>query len=144
MQHIIVRGIERNRGIKHFTGGDDLPRVVMIVKSESKLDDNAKIPKFVFSLFWDYDPESIDIFKHADLIIGRIMERGTWVSMLWLWETYPKKKLVSFLEKRGRRVLSPRELNYWAFISEVSPEKRKIWIKESREEPHVWRFRHAH
>ena len=112
--------------------------------SKNNLNDNAKIPEFVFPVFWEYDPGSIDVFKHADLIIGRIMERGTWASMLWLWETYSEKKLVSFLEKRGRRVLPPRELNYWAFMSGVSPEKIKIWVKESREKPHVWRARHAH
>lgn len=116
----------------------------MMKKSKNSLNNNTQIPEFVFSLFWEYDKETINIFEHADLIIGRIMERGTWASMLWLRKTYSEKKLVSFLEKKGRQALSPRELNYWALIAGVPVEKREKWIKESREKPHVWGARHAH
>ena len=113
-------------------------------RSKNSLNDKAGSPEFVFPLFWEYEPGTIDIVRHADLIIGRIMERGTWASMSWLRETYPVKKLVSFLEKRGRRILPPRELNYWALMSGISDEQREKWVKESREKPHVWGARHAH
>jgi len=103
-----------------------------------------RLPEFLFPLFWEYDPRTMDIVKHASLIIGRIMERGSWASMVWLRETYSREQLVSFLEGRGRRMLPPRELNYWALISGIDPEKRKMWLKEAREKPDVWRTRHPH
>lgn len=125
-------------------GGQSDYRNVMKEKMENSLYDDADIPEFVFPLFWEYDPGTIKIIKHADLIICRIMERGTWSSMLWLAETYPKEKLVSFLEKRGRRILPSRELNYWALVSGISIEKKEKWVKESREKADIWRARHAH
>jgi len=113
-------------------------------KFKNSLNYNAEIPEFVFPLFWEYDQGTINIIEHADLIIGRIMERGIWASMLWLRKTYQEKKLVSFLEKKGRHVLPPRELNYWSLITGVPVEQREKWIKESRERPHVWGARHTH
>jgi len=104
--------------------------------------DEKGLPGYLYPFFWEYDPGKIHIMKHADFIIGRIMERGTWTSMRWLQKTYPRERLISFLEKKGRRRLPPRELNYWALISGIPPEKRKKWIKEAREKPHVWGNRH--
>lgn len=125
-------------------GGSPNQGIAMGRQIESKFRDNMKLPEFLFPLFWEYDPGTIDIAKHAGLIMGRIMERGSWASMLWLQRTYSKDQLVSFLEKRGNRILSSRELNYWAFTSGIPPEKRQKWLEEARERPHVWRDRNSH
>lgn len=102
------------------------------------------LPESLFPLFWDYDPLEIDPIKHAGLIIGRVMERGSWASMLWLQRTYSRDQLVSFLEKKGHRMLPPRELNYWALVSDVDPVKRGEWLKRIREKPDVWENRYSH
>lgn len=112
--------------------------------TEGTLKDGSHIPEFLFPLFWEYEPENIHIVRHADFVMGRIMETGTWESMLWLRRTYSRERLISFLEKRGRRVLPPRELNYWALISGISREKREDWVMESRNKTHVWGAKHAH
>ncbi len=104
---------------------------------------NKGIPEFLFPLFWEYDPETIDKVKHASLVIGRVMERGPWESMVWLQKTYTKDQLVSFLENRGYRTLPLRELNYWALLSGISSEKRQNWLKNAWKSPHVWRARHG-
>ena len=116
----------------------------MSEQTESKFRNNKKLPEFLFPLFWEYDPDTIDIFKHAGLVMNRIMERGFWASMVWLQRTYSKDQLISFLEKRGSRTLSSRELNYWAFINGIPPEKRQKWLEQAREQSHVWRNRHSH
>jgi len=102
------------------------------------------IPEFLFPLFWEYDPGTIDTAKHAGLIIDRIMERGSWASMGWLKKTYTKDQLVSFLENKGHRTLPLRELNYWALMSGIPLEKRRNWLKNTSKRHHVWRARHAH
>ena len=102
-----------------------------------------KLPEFLFSLFLEYNPETVDIVKHAGLVMNRIMERGFWASMVWLQRTYSKDQIISFLEKKGSRTLSSRELNYWAFISGIPPEKRQKWLEQAREQSHVWRNRHS-
>lgn len=108
------------------------------------LKNNPGLPVSLFPLFWEYDPSGIDLVKHASLIMGRIMERGSWASMLWLQKTYSRDQLVSFLEKKGHRMLPPRELNYWALVSDVDPVKRGKWLKMVREKPDVWENRYSH
>jgi hypothetical protein len=104
---------------------------------------DVEIPKFLLPLFWEYEPKDIDIRQHATLIIGRIMERGSWKAMIWLQKTYSKAQIVSFLERKGRHALPPRELNYWALMYGISPKKRGKWLKDARGRPDVWNTRHS-
>ena len=113
-------------------------------KTQNSFSNNTGLPEFLFPLFWEYEPENIDIELHANIIMERIMERGSWVSMVWLKKTYTKDQLVSFLEKRGKRILPTRELNYWAIMSGVSADKRKNWLRDANERHDVWRDRHSH
>jgi len=125
-------------------GGFSYHGIAMSEQTESKFRNNMKLPEFIFPLFWEYDPETIDIVKHAGLIMGRIMERGSWASMLWLQRTYSKDQLVSFLEKRGNRILSSRELNYWALMGGIPSEKRQKWLEKARGRNDIWGSRHSH
>ena len=104
---------------------------------------NLGLPESLFPLFWEYDPLGIDLIKHASLIIGHVMERGSWASMIWLQKTYSRDQLASFLEKKGHRILPPRELNYWALVSDIDPVKRGKWLKRIREKPDVWEDRYS-
>lgn len=99
------------------------------------------IPEFLHRFFWEYDPEEIDIHKHSDLIINRIMERGTWKAMFWLRSTYSQKMLSDFLYRRGSKILPFRELNYWALICDVPEETRQSWIRSRRQNQDVWQAR---
>jgi hypothetical protein len=103
-----------------------------------------QLPRFLSSLFWEYAAQSIDIVEHARAIMERVMERGSWESMIWLRKTYSGTELVSYLEDRGKRVLPPRELNYWALVCGIPFEKRKEWLKEALDRNDVWSTRHAH
>ena len=103
-------------------------------KKDNIIRSNKAIPEFFFPLFWEYDPGTIDTAKHAGLIIERIMARGSWASMVWLQKTYNK----------DQRTLPFRELNYWASICGIPPEKRQNWLMHASESSHVWRARHAH
>ncbi len=118
--------------------------VIMTEKTKNDIESKSGIPEFLYSFFWEYDLRDIDIVRHADFIIGRIMERGSWESMVWLKKEFPRDVMRNFLEKRGKRILSPRELNYWAFVVGIPAEKRQEWLKKAKEEPHAWRTRHSH
>jgi hypothetical protein len=97
------------------------------------------LPPFLRSLFWEFDIGCIDRVKHADTVMGRIMERGNWPAMRWLRRAYHNDQIVSFLERRGKKVLPPREVNYWALISGVPQDKRAAWVSEARRQLRAWR-----
>ena len=93
-------------------------RVVITMIQQSS--ETVHIPDFLRRFFWEYDPRKLEVERHADVIMGRIMERGDWDAMCWLRQTYPMERLRRFLEMRGQRILPPRELNYWALICDIS------------------------
>ena len=109
--------------------------------SQNKIE---QIPKQFFMLFWDYDPESMDVVRHKELIIGRIAELGSWESMKWLLKTYSKDEILSFLNHKGKQALPFRELNYWLLMMGVPAEKREQILSEASESNHVWKNRNPH
>lgn len=72
----------------------------------------------VARLFWDVDPESVDVEQHRDYVMERVMARGGWEAMRWLRRTYSREQLADFLLRKGSR-LAPRERAYWALIAGV-------------------------
>jgi hypothetical protein len=76
------------------------------------------IPAELAWLFWDVDPTTIDLDRHRDYVIERVMTRGNWLAMRWLIEHVDKVRLAEFLRSRGNR-LSPRDRAFWCLIAEV-------------------------
>jgi hypothetical protein len=88
------------------------------------LDVASFLPPDVARLFWDIDPEQIDLRRHVDYVMERVMSRGGWVAMRWLRETYSPEEIGEFLLRKGTR-LAPRELAYWSLIAgmKISPPR---------------------
>ena len=99
------------------------------------------IPEFLIPFFWDYDEKTVEINRHAYLIMARIMERGSWEAMVWLRKVYADEELTAFLQKKGTRILPARELNYWALICGIPAETRRQWVKKAKERKSVWSMR---
>ncbi len=76
----------------------------------------TSVPECVSRLFWDVDPETVEIARHPDYVIERVMVRGTWDAMRWLRQTYPREVLADFLRRKGDR-LSPRDRAYWGLVT---------------------------
>lgn len=69
-------------------------------------------------LFWDVDPETIDLERHRDYVLERIMSRGDLVAMRWLATQYSAEVLADFLDRKGAR-LAPRERAFWSLIAGI-------------------------
>jgi len=103
----------------------------------------SQLPSHLQRFFWEYDPQVLDIKKHADVIMARIMERGSWQAMMWLRKVYPSEVLADFLSDKGWRVLPPREVNYWALVSGMSEEAKARLIVKAKTRDAVWGKRSA-
>ncbi len=82
------------------------------------------IPREIAAYFWDVDVAALDVVKHKDYVMERLMSRGDLRAMAWLRVRYGASELRDFLVRRGSRVLAPRELAYWALICDVEVEPR--------------------
>ena len=70
-------------------------------------------------MFWDVEPGSLELARHRDYVMERVMARGGWGAMNWLRQVYSKEEMADFLRRKGCRRLAPRELAYWSLIAGV-------------------------
>lgn len=79
------------------------------------------IPAELAWLFWDVDPAEIDLARHRDYVVERIMARGNWEAMRWLIRNVEREVLADFLRRKGDR-LAPRERAFWSLMAGVPYE----------------------
>jgi hypothetical protein len=98
-----------------------------------------EIPEKVRSLLWEYETGGTSDPRWENTILERVMQRGGWSEMRWLLGTFRRERLREFLSGRGRRVLAPRELRYWAFICGVPGNTQDDWVAAARSREQGWR-----
>ena len=99
-----------------------------------------RIPASVERLLWEYDLEALRAEDELlEVVIERVMARGGLEPMRWLLKSTSPERRRRFLEERGRKVLAPRELNFWAFFSSVPEERTAEWVREARKREAAWR-----
>jgi hypothetical protein len=74
------------------------------------------IPEEFERLFWGVDPTAIDLDRHKDFVIERVMSRGSWRAMRWLRSVYATEVLASTLRTIQSR-LAPRDVAYWSLVT---------------------------
>jgi len=71
--------------------------------------------KFRQSLFWDVDPDTIDLEKHARYVIERVLDFGSDEEVRWLFKRYPREKIAGVL-KLPRGQVDPKSRALWELI----------------------------
>ncbi|MEK7665179.1 MAG: hypothetical protein AAB361_03520 [Patescibacteria group bacterium] len=84
--------------------------------------------KFRQSLFWDVDLQKLDIKKHAQHIIGRILEFGNENDVKWMFKNYNISLIKKVLSEK--KDLSLKSANFWALILKV-PKNKILCLKKS-------------
>ncbi len=70
--------------------------------------------KFRQALFWDTNPNKIDVKKNAQYIIERVLDFGNDKEVKWLYHFYDKSLLKKVVVKS--RSLRPRTKNLWTLL----------------------------
>jgi len=70
-----------------------------------------RLPPFLHYLFWDTDPEKIDIKRHSYYVLERILEMGSVKAMAWASAVYPGRLILEVAETS--RSVSERSRNFW-------------------------------
>jgi hypothetical protein len=77
------------------------------------------LPESVARLFWDVDPATVELERHRDYVMERVMSRGTWEAMRWLQRAYSRSQIADFLGRKGHR-LPARDQAYWSLVAKVT------------------------
>jgi hypothetical protein len=66
------------------------------------------LPASIAGLFPEYRFESMDAEAYESVIIERVLERGTWPELRWLFDRYGETRIADWLRRHGFRLLSRR------------------------------------
>lgn len=69
------------------------------------------------SLFWDTNPDKIDLQKNAQYVIERVLDFGRDAEVRWLWKTYDKSLIKKVVTQS--RSLMPEAKKLWTLILET-------------------------
>ncbi|HJX38501.1 MAG TPA: hypothetical protein VJ714_07870 [Anaerolineae bacterium] len=95
----------------------------------------TNIPDGLRPYFQEYDPQTLDLDRDANLILQRTLEHGTWEEVRWLFGIYGASRIRTFVQEWGERVLSRVTFNYWRKLLGIQ-EWRRSPFTAAREE--VW------
>jgi hypothetical protein len=83
-------------------------------------------------LFPEYDFEALDLECHKGVIIERVLERGTWEQLRWLFATYGEDRVAEWVRQHGFRLLSKRSFALWRLALGIADYVAPEWAVEAR------------
>lgn len=101
--------------------------------------DMEKIPQFLQKYFWDVEFLTLDIKKHSQFVIERILEYGDKKSIKWMEDNFPSEEIKNTLSISKN--LSQKSANFWQLIFDL--DKNKILcLNKSFQKKHkaIWRY----
>ena len=86
------------------------------------------------SLFWDTDPQTLELEKHAKYIIERVLTRGSWDEFKKILNHYGKKSVGSYACEI--RYLDKKTLAFCVSYFNISKEKFKCYTQQQLNPTH--------
>ena len=95
-----------------------------------------RLPADAAWLFPEYDFDTMDPASHKSVIIERVLERGSWEQLCWLFATYGEAGVAEWVRRHGFRLLSGRSFALWRLVLRVADYVAPEWAVEAgRMEP---------
>ena len=73
-------------------------------------------------IFWDVDPEAIDVERDANGVLARVLERGCLDDVTWLIQTYGLDRIHAFFRDVWAPEVSDRTRGFWRAFFEAENE----------------------
>lgn len=84
-------------------------------------------------LFPEYDFERMNLEDYRGVIIERILERGSWGQIRWLFESYGESLVADWVRKHGFRLLSKRSFALWRLSLGIEDNSAPAWAITAKE-----------
>lgn len=91
------------------------------------------IPPSAAWLFPEYEFADMDTEKHAGVIIERVLERGSWEELRWLFARYGELRVAEWVRRHGFRLLSKRSFALWRLVLGVDDFTAPEWARQAKE-----------
>ena len=93
-----------------------------------------RIPSGMKWMFPEYDFQEMRVDSHQFVIIERVLERGSWEQLRWLFNTYGEKAVAEWVQNHGFRLLSKRSFALWRLALGIREFKAPDWAFEGKED----------
>lgn len=97
-----------------------------------KIPAEDRLPADAAWLFPEYDAPSITLEHHRGVIIERMLERGTWEQLRWLFATYGEDEVAAWVQQHGFRLLTKRSFALWRLALDVTHYTAPAWAVEAK------------
>jgi hypothetical protein len=87
-------------------------------------------------LFPEHDFERMEPKAYAATIMERILERGTWAEVNWLFEYYGERRVKDWVRQHGFRGLSRRSFALWRLVLDIKRYRAPVWAKADKAWPY--------
>jgi hypothetical protein len=91
------------------------------------------IPEFVRALFWDTDPATLDLRRHARYIICRVLDYGDHAALNWLRRAFGDDAVRRVVESGAP--LHPKTLSFWRRYFDIADDATAEF--RAADKPHV-------
>ena len=85
------------------------------------------LPSNLNWLFPEYSLQEMDIGSFKSVIIERVLERGSWEQVRWLFKTYGERVVTEWVQKHGFRLLSSRSFALWRLALGIGDFQAPEW-----------------
>lgn len=82
----------------------------------------SAIPASSRWIFWDVDPDAIELERDANGVLARVLERGCLADVTWLIQTYGLDRIHGFFRDVWAPEVSARTRSFWRAFFEAENE----------------------
>lgn len=91
------------------------------------------LPTDLAWLFPEYIFQEMTLTDHEGVIIERILDRGTWEQVRWLFSILGEDRVRVWVQHHGYRLLSKRSFALWCLALEIREYQAPDWAIEAKE-----------
>ena len=70
-----------------------------------------RLPRRLGKFFWEVYPRRIDLGRHSEYVIARLLEHGDLGAIQWVMKSFSKKDIANVVNRS--RQLSRKTANFW-------------------------------
>lgn len=86
-----------------------------------------KLPGSLEWLFPEYDFNQMSLQSHQGVIIERVLEKGNWEQVRWLFKAFGEEAVAEWVRKHGFRLLSKRSFALWKLALDIKDFNAPEW-----------------
>lgn len=90
------------------------------------------VPESAAWLFPEYEFSALNSAAYTDVVIERILERGSWEELRWMFVRYGEPRVRNWVRLHGFRLLSRRSFALWRLALDVDDYVAPEWAREAK------------